>query len=104
VLRYREPVYTTVRELAMSYFHEYFLDDGRKMLRSYSEPLDLRKFRDRKWPIAEKNLWHIVRALNRAPHMKILTPPMIRTLRKADPVEIKAGRLVQKKLRRKVKT
>src|SRR3989344_6708420 len=32
VLRYREPVYKSVRELAMSYFHEYFLDNGKKTL------------------------------------------------------------------------
>ena len=43
VLRYREPVYQSVRELAMSYFHEYFLDDGRKTLRQYSTPFDLSK-------------------------------------------------------------
>src|SRR5262245_60059580 len=28
VLRYREPIYRSLRELAMSYFHEYFVDDG----------------------------------------------------------------------------
>src|SRR5512142_217167 len=44
VLRYREPVYRSVRELALSYFHEYFLDDGRKTLRRYSDPVDLSRF------------------------------------------------------------
>src|SRR3989344_3897348 len=44
VLRYREPVYKTLRELALSYFHEYFLNNGRKTLRSFSEPLDLSRF------------------------------------------------------------
>src|SRR3989344_4797858 len=38
VLRYREPVYKSIRELAMSYFHEYFLNNGKKTLRSYSRP------------------------------------------------------------------
>src|SRR5690606_22648808 len=34
VLRYREPVYKTIRELVMSYFHEYFLNkNGKKTLR-----------------------------------------------------------------------
>jgi hypothetical protein len=36
VLRYREPVYKTLRELTMSYFHEYFLNTGKKTLREYS--------------------------------------------------------------------
>ncbi len=44
VLRYREPVYKNIRELAMSYFHEYFLDNGKKTLREHSELFDLRYF------------------------------------------------------------
>ena len=40
-LRYRDPVYKTVRELALSYFHEYFLDNGVKTMRSYSAPFSL---------------------------------------------------------------
>ena len=40
-LRYREPVYRSLRELAMSYFHEYFDRAGRKTLRSYSRAFDL---------------------------------------------------------------
>ena len=41
VLKYREPIYNSIRELVMSYFHEYFDDNGRKNLRSYSLPVDL---------------------------------------------------------------
>src|SRR3989344_6702680 len=41
VLRYREPIYDSPRELAMSYFHEYFMDSGFKTLRSYSASFDL---------------------------------------------------------------
>src|SRR5258708_5044677 len=44
VLRYREPVYASIRELVMSYFHEYFTDDGVKTLRRYSRPLNLKMF------------------------------------------------------------
>ena len=44
VLRYREPIYKTPRELALSYFHEYFLKDGKKTLREYSEVFDLGYF------------------------------------------------------------
>ena len=42
VLRYREPVYKNIRELVISYFHEYFLDSGAKTLRQYSEPFNLK--------------------------------------------------------------
>jgi hypothetical protein len=44
-LRFRDPVYKTIRELALSYFHEYFdLKTGKKILESYSEPFDMKKF------------------------------------------------------------
>lgn len=43
VLRYREPIFRSVRELVLSYFHEYFLDSGKKTLREYSAPFDLRR-------------------------------------------------------------
>jgi hypothetical protein len=44
VLRYREPIYKNIRELAMSYFHEYFDQKGNKNLREYSELLNLEYF------------------------------------------------------------
>lgn len=95
VLRYREPVYRTVRELAMSYFHEYFLNDGTKTLRSYSDPVDLSRLKDTDWMISEKNLWYIVDLLNDAPHHDILTRSMIARLRKADPIEREVGKITQ---------
>ena len=92
VLRYREPVYKSVRELAMSYFHEYFLDSGKKTMRSFSGPFDLRRF-GKEWLTSEKNLWYISKALDKSPHEKILTPVMAKKLRKADLIEAKAGKL-----------
>lgn len=98
VLRYREPVYKSVRELVMSYFHEYFLpkgkNGGKKTLRSYSKPFDLTKF-GTEWIESDKPLWHIDQALDRSPHNVILTPKQIKTLRKADRVEIEAGEMVE---------
>ncbi len=49
VLRYREPVYNSVHELVMSFFHEYFTDDGKKTLRNYSNPINLKKFDEYGW-------------------------------------------------------
>ncbi len=94
VLRYREPVYKTVRELAMSYFHEYFWKDGTKTMRGFSKPFDLRKY-GVDWIVSEKSSWVIPDDLDASPHYKILTLPMTRNLRKADDVEIKAGEIVQ---------
>jgi hypothetical protein len=92
VLRYREPVYRDLRELAMSYFHEYFLDTGKKTLRQYSAPFDLRKWRG-DWIAAEHDLWDLERAIDRSPHRDLLTRSQIARLRIADPIEIRAGKL-----------
>lgn len=93
VLRYREPIYRDWRELVMSFFHEYFLNNGRKTLREYSNPIDLSRFDKRDWTTSEKNLFFIPAALDRARHHKILTPAQLKTLRRADPIEIAAGKL-----------
>lgn len=95
VLRYREPIYKTIRELAMSYFHEYFLDSGRKTLREYSDPLHLSCFDKINWRTTEKNLTQIVEHLDKVKHHKILSLEQIKNLRRADPVEIEAGKVVQ---------
>ena len=57
VLRYREPMFRDLRELAASYFHEYTLPDGRKTLRSYSEAFDLRRYRG-DWITTGEPLWN----------------------------------------------
>lgn len=95
VLRYREPIYKTIRELALSYFHEYFMDDGRKTLREYSLPMNLRKFDRLLWRTSTKYLWDIPEQLDEVRHFTILNAGQIRTLRRADPLEITAGKLTQ---------
>ncbi len=95
ILRYREPVYKNVRELAMSFFHEYFTDDGRKTMRSFSKPFNLAQFAKRKWLTMDEDLWHIAEALDDSPHYKILTKSAMANLRRADPTEIKVGKIVQ---------
>jgi hypothetical protein len=95
VLRYREPIFRTPRELAFSYFHEYFLDDGAKTLRNYSHPFNLTRFARSGWAVSEKNLWYIAEALDESPHYPILSKAAIAELRPADPLEIRAGKLTQ---------
>lgn len=97
VLRYREPIYKSVRELAMSYFHEYFLDNGKKTMRKFSKPFDLSKLAPSKagtkidWLTSKEDLISLVDALDKSPHENIL--PKGHKLRKADKVEIMAGRV-----------
>ena len=95
VLRYREPVYRTLRELVLSYFHEYFDPKGFKTLRSYSPPINLSRFDRKPWVTNEKNNWSIAQYLADVKHYPLLTKAQIATLRRAHPVEIKAGEIVE---------
>jgi hypothetical protein len=97
VLRYREPVYKNVRELAMSYFHEYFTNhDGKKTLQSFSKPFNLKKF-GKSWITEEDDLWEIGASLDDSPHIDIFNKGFSKHFRKADPVEIQAGKLLEYK-------
>ena len=92
-LRFRDPVYTSVRELTLSYFHEYFLDSGEKTLRAFSkQPLDLRAFED-EWLFADFPIWGVYDALVRAAHEPIASKTTLKCLRHADTIEITAGKL-----------
>ena len=94
-IRFRDPIYRTPRELALSYFHEWFLNTtGEKTLECYSKPLDLRRF-GIDWLTAEKDLWHIADALSALPHYYLVSRGNWRHVRKADPMELKAGRLIE---------
>ncbi len=96
VLRYREPLYKNIHELVMSYFHEYFLDDGTKTLRQYSQLFNLQKLKG-DWATSEADLWYIDEAIERAGYYDIVPASYIKKLRKADKVEIAAGKIVEYK-------
>lgn len=95
VLRYREPVYTSIRELVMSFFHEYFTDDGKKTLRSFSRPVNLSRFDKQGWTNTFDEVWYIPEYLIGIKHFDILEKKQIKKLRKADEIEIEAGKLVE---------
>lgn len=95
VLRYRDAVYKTLRELVMSYFHEYFLNsNGRKTLRSYTRPMQLSQFDKRGWATSEEPVDYIPKKLEEADHIDLLAEWQVRALRVADPIEIDAGKLI----------
>ncbi len=101
ILRYREPVYESVRELAMSYFHEYLMWDGRKSLRAYSKPFDLSKFASEKWVIADEELFWLVEALDNTRHFPTVPQKNLRLLRKAYDVELRAMKITEWKKSKK---
>jgi len=93
VLRFREPVYRTIRELMASFFDVFFNTIGEKTLRHYSVPFDLRRFDDRGWMTTEDDVSWIGDALDRARHYPFLTRAQVRSLATADPALVKAGLL-----------
>lgn len=94
-IRFRDPIYRTPRELALSYFHEWFLNTtGEKTLECYSRPLDLRR-RGTEWITTEQELWDIAEALGTLQHYNLVPKGNWRYVRKADAMEKKAGRLIE---------
>ena len=91
-LRFREPVYASVRELVMSYFEAYYNLDGDRALRSYSDPLDLSAFDHLRWETDDEVIEpQICTALDEAPHHELMTPAMIAALHKIDARSYEAG-------------
>jgi len=88
--RYREPVYRSLRELAMSYFNVYFNLRWERTLRRYSRPVNLARFDHLNWMTTEKPIWFIAEHLCDIPHISLLTSTMEKNLTNVDPRTIKA--------------
>ena len=59
-LRFREPVYRSLRELAMSYFEVFFNVEGIKTLRGYTRPLKLTAFDQFQWETTQEGTLRVV--------------------------------------------
>ena len=92
-LRFREPVYRTIRELVMSYFEHYYNPRGEKTLRRYSRPVNLARFDRIGWMTAEEELWPIPEYLTVIAHTPLLRPRMERILTRMDRRLYAAGML-----------
>lgn len=92
-LRFREPVYRTLRELVMSYFMHYFNLRGEKTLRAFStRPVRLQRFDPRGWMASESDVWYIPEYLGEIAHTDLLTSAQIRRLTRMDRRLFEAGR------------
>ena len=89
ILRYRDPIYKSIRELVMSYFHEYFVENGKKTLRYYLPPLSLYDYVD-EWLIADYNLEGIEDDLNAQKPIWLIDKKMAKNLRPTDKIQRKA--------------
>ncbi|MBK7134032.1 MAG: hypothetical protein IPH69_14775 [Bacteroidales bacterium] len=90
-LRFREPVYRSIRELIMSYFDFFFNTAGDKSLRSYSLPLNLTKYDPVNWAITEDDLEFIGDKLESMKHYPVVNNTMIKQLSKASDTVLQAG-------------
>src|SRR5438874_1461870 len=91
--RYREPLYRSLRELAMSYFNIYFNLRGERTLRRYSQPVDLSRFDNRNWMISEHGVWFIAEHLCEIAHAPLVTSAQAGRLTRID-ARTRAGEMV----------
>jgi hypothetical protein len=92
-LRYREPIFRSLRELVLSYFEDYFNSQGEKTLRAYTVSLDLSRFDKQDWLTDDAAMDTIAEALDHVRKVPLLTPRMVARLLPVDPLALKAGLL-----------
>lgn len=93
-LRWRDPIYRSPRELAISYFHEY-VRGSQKTLHRYSRPFDLRRLDPKTWVTNTEDCWDVAEALDLSPHFPLITRAQARRLKRRDKIEIQAGKFLE---------
>jgi hypothetical protein len=92
-LRFREPIYRSLRELAMSYFEHYYNLEGEKTLRRYSVAIRLERMDSLGWMTSEEDVWAVPERIAQARHYPLLNWLQIRHLNRIDDRLYLAGRL-----------
>jgi len=90
-LRFRAPIYRTLRELALSYFEHYYNLRGERTLRSYSRPVNLARLDGQHWMTAEEDVWFVTDALIAAKHYPLFPHKVARELPRLDRRSFEAG-------------
>ncbi len=94
-LRYRDPIYRSLREIALSYFHEYSNRRGHKTLRSYSVSYDMRRIDPEEWVTNTRSCWVTHDRLVAIRHFALITKRQERLLARRDAFELRASKLVE---------
>ena len=89
-LRWRDPVYASPRELAMSYFHEY-VKEKHKTLRRISKPFDIGKYDPDYWLTSHDNCWSMALEIDASPHVDLISKAQAKKLKLRDSLEARAG-------------
>jgi hypothetical protein len=90
-LRFRAPVYRTLRELALSYFEHYYNLRGERTLRSYSVAVNLERVDGRHWMTSEEDVWCVPELLIAARHYPLFPDKVARALPRLDRRSFEAG-------------
>jgi hypothetical protein len=90
-LRFRAPIYRTLRELALSYFEHYYNLRGERTLRSYSRAVNLARLDSRRWMTAEEDVWCVAELLIAARHYALFPNKVARALPRLDRRSFEAG-------------
>src|SRR5215468_11726016 len=88
ILRWRDPIYRSVRELAMSYAHEYCLPGGKKSMLSFSKPFSLVRYAPRSWVITPDDLDQLLIDLDASPHLPVAPRHALRERRRMSRIEM----------------
>jgi hypothetical protein len=91
-LRFRAPVYRTLRELAMSYFEHYYNLRGERTLRAYSVAVNLARLDSKHWMTSEEEVWCVPEALIAARHFELFPDKVARELPRLDRRSFEAGK------------
>ena len=95
ILRWRDPIYASVRELAMTYAHEYCLPGGKKSMLSFSRPFSLARYAPRSWVVAPEDLDWLLVDLDTSPHTPLAPQRALRRRRRSSRVEILSQQVVE---------
>jgi len=95
ILRWRDPIYRSARELAMTYAHEYCLPGGKKSMLAFSRPFALTRFAPERWVTTDDELHWLMDALDAAPHVPVAPAAAMRARRRSSKVELLSQEVVQ---------
>jgi len=90
-LRFRAPVYRTLRELALSYFDTYFNLRGERTLRTFSRPVHMQRFDHQQWMTSEEPVWFVAEYLLTISHTPLITRAQAGRLHRLDGRSFRAG-------------
>ena len=95
ILRWRDPIYSSPRELVMTYAHEYCLNFGKKSMLAFSKPFSLARYAPRRWLIAPEELQWLMDDVDDSPHEPLAPKHALRRRRYTTRVELKSQDVVE---------